>query len=71
MTLAEFDALPHDWEYDLSLLPTGHYSRGRFKVYVLLNKLNGKKYFGLTGQDEEERWKRGKGYAGQKVGRAI
>lgn len=71
MTLAEFDALPHDWEYQLNSLPKANFYRGRFKVYVILNKLNGRLYFGMTGQEPEQRWRGGKGYGGQKLGRAI
>lgn len=32
---------------------------------------NGKRYIGITGKKPESRWKKGKGYLGQKVYRAI
>lgn len=32
---------------------------------------NGKKYFGITGQRPKQRWKRGKGYKGQKFYEAV
>lgn len=33
-----------------------------FKVYMHVNKTNGKKYIGLTGQDVKRRWKNGSPY---------
>ncbi len=33
-----------------------------FCVYVHINKINGKKYVGVTSQDPEKRWNNGKGY---------
>ena len=33
-----------------------------WSVYVHINKLNGKKYFGITSKDPERRWLKGKGY---------
>ena len=33
-----------------------------YKVYVHINKVNGKRYYGITCQEVEKRWKNGKGY---------
>ena len=33
-----------------------------YKVYVHINKVNGKRYYGITRTEVEERWKNGKGY---------
>ena len=33
-------------------------------VYIHTNKLNGKKYVGITSQTPNERWKNGNGYKG-------
>lgn len=33
-------------------------------VYVHINKINGKRYYGLTRQEPAERWRNGKGYKG-------
>lgn len=42
-----------------------------YTVYLHLNKVNGKKYFGQTKLKVEYRWRRGKGYETQVFGRAI
>ena len=36
-----------------------------YKVYVHINKVNGKRYYGITCQEVEKRWKNGKGYQKQ------
>lgn len=38
------------------------YSNGFWKVYVHINKTNGKRYVGITSQKVEYRWNYGKGY---------
>lgn len=40
-------------------------SKDNYKVYVHINKINGKRYYGITKQKVEERWKNGMGYKGQ------
>lgn len=35
-----------------------------FALYMLLNKINGKKYIGITSKTLEERWQNGTGYRG-------
>ena len=42
-----------------------------YTVYVHVNKINGKKYFGQTKLKLEYRWRHGKGYETQVFGRAI
>ena len=37
-----------------------------YKVYVHINKSNGKRYYGITKQEVEERWKNGHGYSSNK-----
>lgn len=42
-----------------------------FTVYMHVNKINQKKYIGITSQKPEQRWKNGKGYSEQYFARAI
>lgn len=43
-----------------------------FALYMLLNKINGKKYIGITSKTPEERWRNGAGYRGcRKINCAI
>ena len=43
----------------------------KYTVYCHINKLNGKKYVGITGQKVENRWRNGNGYQGQVFYNAI
>lgn len=43
----------------------------RWKVYVHINKTNGKRYVGITSLDVNNRWRDGNGYKTQVLGRAI
>ena len=36
--------------------------KNNYKVYVHINKVNGKRYYGITMQEVEKRWANGKGY---------
>ena len=38
---------------------------GKWTVYVHINKINGKKYVGITSRKLSYRWNSGKGYKGQ------
>lgn len=42
-----------------------------WKVYVHINKTNGKRYVGITSLDVNDRWRNGDGYKTQIFGRAI
>jgi len=42
-----------------------------YSVYCHTNKANGKRYFGITKQNPERRWQKGKGYAGTAFGIAV
>lgn len=42
-----------------------------YTVYVHINKTNGKRYYGITCQRPERRWRDGKGYKNQHFVRAI
>jgi len=35
---------------------------GNYKIYIHINKVNGKMYVGITKQTPEDRWKNGTGY---------
>ena len=42
-----------------------------YTVYMHINKTNGKKYVGFTGQEVAKRWKNGRGYIGTRFYNAI
>ena len=42
-----------------------------YSIYIHTNKLNDKKYIGITRQTPERRWQKGKGYEGTYFGNAI
>jgi hypothetical protein len=42
-----------------------------YVVYVHINKTNGKRYYGITSQRPERRWRNGEGYNTQYFSRAI
>lgn len=42
-----------------------------YTVYMHINKVNGKKYIGITCDKVENRWRNGKGYHNQVFGKAI
>lgn len=43
----------------------------KWTVYVHINKVNGKRYVGITSLDVNDRWRNGDGYKTQVFGRAI
>ena len=43
----------------------------KFLVYVHINKVNGKRYYGITSQKPKQRWKNGKGYKNQHFANSI
>lgn len=43
----------------------------KWKVYVLINKINRKMYIGTTSQNEKDRWGHGKSYKRQDFGKAV
>lgn len=45
--------------------------KAMYSVYIHTNKMNGKKYVGITKQRPERRWQKGKGYDGTYFGNAI
>lgn len=53
-----------DSEDDTSLIPA---TIRKFILYCHTNKLNGKKYFGITSQKNINRWRNGEGYKNQPV----
>ena len=42
-----------------------------YVVYVHINKVNGKRYYGITSQTPKQRWKNGKGYKNQHFTNSI
>ena len=43
----------------------------KYVVYVHINKINGKRYYGITSMKEKTRWHNGRGYKTQHFARAI
>ena len=52
-------------------MPTQSIQQNNYSVYIHTNKLNGKKYIGITRQDPRRRWQNGFGYENTYFGKAV